>query len=224
MKVQQDKRTGLWFRPEAGELFIIREQTLYKGLDFKNHKCCLDIGANIGSFARMALREGVSQVLCYEPHPDTFTVLLKNRVAGMHCAQVAVQAYAGMVPLYLSGKYPAAHSTLAIRGRESIMVRSVPFDESLYAHRPSLLKIDCEGGEYDFLTEPLPDFVEEVGMELHLGRKHTAASAARVLRLFSDWNYHKKFRLNWHTTMFIASRHRPGLGVVGDRLKELGYG
>jgi hypothetical protein len=92
----------------------------------------------------------------------------------------------------------------------------------VHATKPTAIKIDCEGTEYEFGLENLPDYVEEVGMELHMFSETMRDQAIALAHVFKDWNYHRKFRFNWNTTMFIVSRSRPGKGVVQDLLKERG--
>jgi hypothetical protein len=129
------------------------------------------------------------------------------------------------VDLYLSKRFPAAHSTVPRRGREKVTLPAVNFWKELEALKPTALKIDCEGTEYEYNLQDLPDYVEEVGMELHLFNKDMAKQAIALAHVFKDWNYHRRFRFNWNTTMLIVSRSRPGKGVVRDLLKEHGvYG
>jgi FkbM family methyltransferase len=225
MNIIQDATTGVWYRPEAGELHILDEQSYYSPMDVKGREV-MDIGANIGSFARKALGAGAKWVYCYEPFPETFDVLKRNQQERMslhHCAVVGDNRTE--VDLYLSKRFPAAHSTVPRRGREKVTVPAVNFRKELDALKPTALKIDCEGTEYEFGLENLPDYVEEVGMELHLFNKPMAKQAIALAHAFQDWNYHRRFRFNWNTTMLIVSRSRPGKGVVRDLLKEHGvYG
>jgi len=71
-----DKKSGLWYRPELGELFVIGEQTQYKSLDFDN-KTVMDVGAHIGCFADVAIKYGAKHVWCYEPTRESFELLGK---------------------------------------------------------------------------------------------------------------------------------------------------
>jgi FkbM family methyltransferase len=225
MNIIQDQTTGLWYRPEAGELHILDEQSFYSPMDLQGREV-MDIGANIGSFACKALKAGAKWVYCYEPFPETFDVLVSNQQERMSLHQVAVVGDdRKTVDLYLSKRFPAAHSTVARRGREKVTVPAVNFHKELDALKPTALKIDCEGTEYEFGLENLPDYVEEIGMELHLFNKDMAKQAIALAHVFKDWNYHRRFRFNWNTTMLIISRSRPGKGVVQDLLKEHGvYG
>jgi FkbM family methyltransferase len=222
MNVVQDPTTGIWHRPDAGEDFILKEQSYYSPMDVKGREV-MDVGANIGSFAIKALNAGAKWVYCYEPFPETFTVLKKNQKQCMSLHEIAlVGDNRTTIDLYLSKRFPAAHSTVPRRGREKLEVKAANFRKELDSLKPTALKIDCEGTEYEFGLENLPDYVEEIGMELHLFNKDMAKQAIALTHAFKDWNYHKRFRFNWNTTMLIISRTRPGKGVVQDLLKEHG--
>lgn len=222
MNAVYDDSLGLWYRPDMGEAYILQEQSYYNPMDLKGREV-MDIGANIGSFATKALKAGAKWVYCYEPFPETFDVLLRNQKERMSLHQCALVGDGRKtVDLYLSKRFPAAHSTVPRRGREKVEVPAVNFHKELDALKPTALKIDCEGTEYEFGLEKLPEYVEEIGMELHMMTDELRNQAIRLVHSFKDWNYHRKFRFNWNTTMLIISRNRPGKGVVRDLLTERG--
>ena len=43
-----------------------------------SHTCVLDVGAHIGIFSRLALAEGCSRIIAYEPEPTNFELLSRN--------------------------------------------------------------------------------------------------------------------------------------------------
>lgn len=212
--------SGIWYRPNAGEEHILKEQSFYTPLQVKD-QTVLDIGANIGSFARKALAAGAKKVYCYEPFPETYKVLEKNSIPGMETIKAAlVGDDRKTTEFYLSKRFPAAHSTVAKRGREVTTVECYNFYNVVEKCKPSVLKIDCEGTEYEFFNKEIPEFVQEIGMELHLNVPDGQFRAFELAYKFRDWNYYKRFRFNWTTTMLIISRNNPGMGKVGDLLQE----
>ena len=88
-------------------------------------------------------------------------------------------------------------------GREKITVNSINFLQELHKYKPSVLKIDCEGGEYDILRIPLPNFVKQVTVEIHLTKKEWRNyKSTKLLKLFQGWKVHKEPVIgekNWHT-------------------------
>lgn len=212
--------SGVWYRPEAGETHILKEQSFYTPLQVKD-QVVLDVGANIGSFARKAVLAGAKKVYCYEPYPETFEVLKRNTIEKMETFETAlVGDERATTDFYLSKRFPAAHSTIQKRGREVVSVKCENFEKIVHLHKPSVLKIDCEGTEYEFFKNGVPSFVEEIGMELHLNMKDGQFKAFELAYMFKDWNYYKRFRFNWTTTMLIISRKNLGMGKVGDLLRE----
>ena len=87
--------------------------------------------------------------------------------------------------------------------RKEIKVKCKKFDDVLENLKPSTIKMDCEGAEYDLLQKPLPDYVKKITMEIHFSKKHWRNDLAnKLISLFNDWKVHKKPLIgdkNWHT-------------------------
>lgn len=115
----------------------------------------LDLGANIGAFARWAAtRWPGATIHCYEPHPGNFA-LLQETVQGIagavvHPVQSAVLKCAGHLPLRLATTNCGAHSFYETGevGESSILVPVVAAAE---LPRADILKIDTEGAEEEIL-------------------------------------------------------------------------
>jgi FkbM family methyltransferase len=137
--------TGTW---EAGETAIVRDR-LKPGMTF------VDVGAHVGYFACLAARlvgpRGL--VLCFEPSPRNYELLLANvwvnGLTNVVCFPWAVADTNGFEDLYLSPDNSGDHRLFAGEGREeSLKVRTVAVD-TLSAVRPPVdfVKIDVQGGE-----------------------------------------------------------------------------
>jgi len=254
-KVVLDEKSKLFYRPDLGELFVIDEQKQYKGLDFKG-KTVMDVGAHIGCFTDLALKNGAEYVWAYEPTEESYALLimntfnekvptlmptetlalrmktnffsekelrelsLNNKVTTYNCALIGTDEK--FVDFYLSKKYPSCHTHIPVKGREQIRVRARNFWERVSLHKPEILKIDVEGGEYDFIfLETIPDYVEQVAIELHLGKKGFRELGIKAAKLFGDWQYHSLFRFSWHITTLVLHRNKKGRGLVKERIEEL---
>ena len=140
----------------------------------------VDIGANIGAFALYAAKKGAGQVLAYEPNGASFRCLeqnvLGNRLKSViQAKRLAVTGQAGRTV-----RFPAEASMygrIAEAGRagglESVETTSLArIVESDAPQGIDLLKIDCEGAEYDILlgAEAALAHVREIRMEYHDGR------------------------------------------------------
>jgi len=178
----------------------------YQWMQPKN-EVVLDIGACFGAYSVLAQNQGAKEVHCYEPEVNNFQMVLKN-----------VNEYENIYPnnsalvnddrkeisFYLTnGINNGTYSTTAFRGRREIKVNASNFDEVLHRVKPSTIKMDCEGSEYNLLDKPLPDFVKKITIEIHFTRKEWRnLLGPRLISLFKDWNVKTKPKIgeqNWHT-------------------------
>jgi FkbM family methyltransferase len=141
----------------------------------------VDIGANLGAFALHAARRGARTVLAYEPNGAAFRCLQRNvEVNGLsgsvRARQLAVSAVAGQDVRFPLA--PSVYNRIAGEGEvgEFETVRTTSLAEILArdaAQGIDLLKLDCEGAEYDILFSAAPSDisrVREIRMEYHSGR------------------------------------------------------
>lgn len=221
--LKHDDKTGLVYREELKELFVIREQSQYKKLNFKN-STFMDIGAHIGATTNLALESGAKKCISYEPMPETFEILKQNVGGRAELNQKAVIIdNQKEIDFYIHHKYHSCNSILPIKNCPKITVSAVNFLDELHKHQPNIVKIDCEGGEF-FLLEKniLPDFVEELAVEIHINKKEKKQKAFDLMLNFKDWYVHKKFRFNWYITTAIIKRHIPSeLGTVQQYMEGL---
>lgn len=125
--------------------------------------CVVDIGGHIGIFAiYLAKRFPGVRIYSYEPHPCNQELFRSNvemnGVTGIQLCPEAVTGCGSTVELtgnpLNSGGY-TAHSTTQQHGRAS-GIASLTLDQIFERHgieRCVLLKIDCEGAEYDILEK-----------------------------------------------------------------------
>ena len=171
---------GYKIRPGTLDKYVVNELTGYRHMPVLPGDIVMDIGANIGVYAKHAASKGAG-VICIEPDPENFQLLTLN------CPTVftilgAVTAHAGATALYKNvGMNKGMHSVIPTRGREMIEVAGFSFTGLLECHTPNKLKIDCEGAEYEFLKPAeLPDAVKWVIIELHLSRKDQHEQAVKM--------------------------------------------
>ena len=134
----------------------------------------VDVGAHAGFFAVRAAPLA-RRVLCYEPIPANFDLLRRNvaRFPHVRAHPLAIAAKRGTVRMFLSDN-PSSHSMFpAEPGREGIEVPCIPLSEVFAEHaieRCDLLKLDCEGAEYEILyavPEELWRRIDRICMEVH---------------------------------------------------------
>ncbi len=171
--IKLNPRNSIWYRPGTFDLNSIREcRDNYSDIETSG-KTVLDLGANIGGFARMALQKGAKKVIALEPCPHNFQLLEINAPAATNInAAVSEENSKSVTFHYASSKRNSVSSSTKKRRNASGTTISVPgisFRSLLEEHRPEILKIDIEGKEYDILDSisQIPDFVEIVGIEFH---------------------------------------------------------
>lgn len=168
----------LYYRPNTSDKEMIKEGTSdYPTIKFDG-KVVMDCGANIGSFTARALREGAARVVAYEPEDFNFAVLNHN----INCIELysqyvelkklaLVNSDTEQITFYLNKSKNSACSGTTQPGRKKkleLTVDAINFYNELDRIKPSLVKIDIEGGEYDLLEGFVwPDYVKEVALELH---------------------------------------------------------
>ncbi|RYE21428.1 MAG: FkbM family methyltransferase [Sphingobacteriales bacterium] len=145
------------------------------GIDFAN-KNIIDIGANIGAFSLFAAYKGAKKIAAIEPGKEAFETFEKSVKANdMHQTimpiQAAVTANNGDTLNFSANSSPNNHplknaaNTIAVN---TITLKTIV--EQHFAGAIDLLKIDCEGGEYDILYNAENKTlarIREIRMELH---------------------------------------------------------
>ncbi len=185
------KSSGLSFYVRSSmDIWCLKETFLDRfyecaGTPLQDGWTVVDIGAGLGDFSIQAAHAYPhNQVFAYEPFMESFTLLNRNlaanRVGNVQVFQQAV-GQTGSLVLDLSGGEP-----LQIQSRQSqpapaetqdrtVEVTSLALNEVFVQNgirRCDLLKMDCEGAEYDILFNAKVEAMERVQrlvMEYHDG-------------------------------------------------------
>lgn len=209
------KRSGLLRREGTLDDYVIGERRQYLRLEPGSDDILLDVGANIGAVSALFLAQGVRGVIAVEPDPDNAEICRRNLAAWPDrgvVVEAAATATGAETDLYLNaGKNKGLHSTVSRRGREKIRVQSYTLEYLLEFYKPTLLKVDIEGGEYALASTltGLPAHVRGVAIELHLMRAGWKTAAQLIAEKFPTQGFtakrEPKFGKNW-TTMGIWTR------------------
>ena len=152
----------------------------------------VDIGAHIGSFAvACGMRTISGAVFAYEPCPDNYRLLEENvrrncpgRVKFFPCA---VHRDSSPRVLYLDPENSGGHNfEISRTGRAATTVPCVSLAEVFrqFDGPAHILKLDCEGSEYDILyahAELIRDRVHTIVMEAHRSGVHDGREMVRFL-------------------------------------------
>lgn len=139
----------------AYEIFASRLYAPVARMDPKNVRLVVDCGANVGLSVVVWLSMfPLCRVVAFEPHPGHAAQAARN---------VALNAGEDRVELVVAGVGATERSAvLSDRGSgstisqlgEGLSVRIVDIFRHLSGQRVDLLKLDCEGGEYEVLGDP----------------------------------------------------------------------
>lgn len=128
----------------------------------------LDIGANLGFFA-LAARKAfpAAKIHCYEPNHQLEPYLSR------HCADAGAEYFLSAVGarearITLETRGISLHSVSRIDAESE--TKQIAFAEAVARlGEVDLLKLDCEGAEWDIFSDPRPwAHVRQVAMEYHL--------------------------------------------------------
>lgn len=153
---------------------VVSREYLPEGISIRPKDTVVDIGGNVGAFAVLAAHLG-ARVIVAEPDPQNLDLLRRNLALNGVSASVvpaAVSGVTGRAKLSFSEGGGAFHSTShAGNGARVLEVQAVSLDDLFAAHdvdKCDLLKIDCEGAEYEILSSfSSAHKVRQVAMEYH---------------------------------------------------------
>ncbi len=148
----------------------------------------VDIGANIGVFSLYAASRKAARVFAYEPNSESYQYLLNNIAANdlqkvIVPQQLAVTSADGETVKFptKASMYNAIITDESRSDYEFVATISLPTVLGA-AEKIEVLKLDCEGAEYDILFNSRLDAllrVMAIRMEYHSGRVQELESALR---------------------------------------------
>ena len=215
MKLLVDQKTGLTYRDDTYDLSIIKEMSSYAPLRIRKGMSVLDVGGNIGAFANWAVICGAELVRSFEPDPDNFKLLYGNTDSmlevGIWEAAIIDSPTMKKIKLYINekGVNKALHSVVPTRGRPYVEVDVISVDEmiALYGHY-DVLKVDIEGGEYNWNWDERFSGFKKIAIEFHLTKAGTKPQAETINQNLIDLGfepYHRLLdtkKLNWTQLCF----------------------
>jgi FkbM family methyltransferase len=189
-------RSGLRFhiRARSGDLGVVNEAFILKpylaagGVDVPEDGVVVDIGANIGDFSlQAAQRCPTGRVIAVEPVAEHVRILRRhvamNDLPHVTCVHAAVGATDGVSEIANDGvtsrQTPGGERVEAVRQMTLLAL----MEEHALQH-VDLLKLDCEGAEWDILpaAEQVFPRIRQICMEYHCERGWTPERLAAWLR------------------------------------------
>jgi FkbM family methyltransferase len=204
----------LHVRPDTCDELVCGEiERSYKLLSLVKGDVVLDVGANIGAFSAWAAplvgESGI--VIGYEPDVENFQLFNMNTLKLTNTQGYRVALLGDDTPeveFFTNdyGRNKGLHSLVVQRGRGSYSVPAMNLHREILRWKPSKLKIDTEGGEYDMLLgKPIAECVKTIALEIHLQKK--------------SWRYDQAPRLIAELeAQFPIIRHK---AVITDKTRAL---
>lgn len=159
----------------ANEVYIRKSYTPI-GFEIKAGDTIVDIGAYIGAFSTYAALNG-AKVYSYEPSPKDYKLLRENiklnNLKNVKTYKKAVCGDSRRAKLYLNEKIPQLDNMFRKNMGKSIVVECTTLKNIITLTGPiDLLKIDCEGAEYDIMFKTPKKYlkmIKKIAMEYHEG-------------------------------------------------------
>ena len=161
--------------------FLIREQFFeeeYGWLDVKNN-VVVDIGASIGDTAIYFSLKGAKHVYAFEPYPYSYNIALKNIQSNNLKKIVSIlnEGCGTEKSIIIDEKY---ENTVATNIKNFKVGKNIKMQnlDSIIEHFhiiDAILKLDCEGSEYDILLNVSDDSLrrfKQIMIEYHYGYKN----------------------------------------------------
>lgn len=186
------QKYSVHFRDDTDEsvIYEVLQEQDYRACEhiIKNAKTAiLDIGGHIGTFELYvrALQERVP-IYVYEPLLENYEVLKANiktnHLKEVFPSQQAVAGQVGDITLHLSDNNHnnSIHTPYSEDNKKTVKVQATTLERIFHKHRIThcdLLKIDCEGAEYEIFENTPTEIFAKIGaifMEYHehFGRSH----------------------------------------------------
>ena len=181
------RKSGVQLRVRgAMDVWIVKETYLDRfyeryGTEIGDGWTVIDIGAGIGDFSLYAaLEHPTNKVYAFEPFPESFALLEKNlqlnQATNVRPFSEAIGGQTGELALDMSSGEPLQYGTKgAADAGDRLTVPSLSLKdafERLSLTHCNLLKLDCEGAEYDILFKTPSSVlsrIDHIVMEYHDG-------------------------------------------------------
>ncbi len=144
------------------------EVYLAKGYEIKPNDIVLDIGANIGVFAfYAAMKEPNAKVYSYEPFPKNAEYfeqnLTESKIKNVVFYKLAIANAAGERILHIHESWIKHSLSENSSETEGVIVHCISLNEALETFpQCNLLKLDCEGSEYEILYSSSPETLNKI--------------------------------------------------------------
>jgi FkbM family methyltransferase len=211
-------------REGTSDEFVVNEVIKgneYRKLKLRPDDIVLDCGLNIGMFTTQTLLRGIKEIHSFEPDVDNFYLAQKNvEMNGFKLGENVFlnnDAVIGNDDTHREfsinvKKNKGAHSLVKKRGRDTVTVTAKNINKILEEVKPTVFKMDIEGGEYEVLPA-INDWsgIREFIMEFHhahLNDIKTKEKYKEIIELlktkFKHVNYREETKKAWVSIVYCT--------------------
>lgn len=199
--LKRHKKFDYLYREDTSDLAMIKDcREHYKAIyddPIILGASVLDLGANIGYFSKLCLDMWATQVTAVEADEGNCSVMVANGLKSkpkfqLHHGAVVPDSHKDSTITFYTGnsaQSSCSGSTLGGRARQnSFTVPAIRISDLFDMCRPTIVKCDIEGGEFDLFRDlVLPDYIKLVALEIHESAAWMLPEAEKLREKFKDW-------------------------------------
>ena len=159
-------------RPYTNDKYILIEvKQDYFDIEYTKEDIVLDLGAHIGIYTCL-VSDKVKQVYSFEPERDNFRMLKNNtnELVNVKIYNKAVTNKTGKTLLYIDNCYNTGGHMTVVDDKSKFStqeVNTVGLQKLLDKYKPTILKCDIEGSEYNFFDIVFNKELRYLIIEIH---------------------------------------------------------
>lgn len=177
------------------------ESLIYRNeydIQIKKDDIVYDLGANVGTFSMWCLMKNVKYVYAFEPDPICISNMHELFIDRdkIQIVNKAISNENKKMNFYLQEH--SISNSLFIESNNFIQVECIDLENFINLNnfkKPTIIKCDIEGAEYDFvknLSEPFFDSIRIFILEFHLLKEQSKISLHEIIEKFLKMRYSVK--------------------------------
>ncbi len=159
---------GLFMVTKDGEKPFIPSMRECRSIPLHYSDNVVDIGAYMGQYSIRCARFPVSKVIAYEPTPSSYQICTKLKLPNFKPIHAAIVGNdREEATLHVSSGIGVTNSTISsFSNKKAITVPAVKYSDAI--KDATIVKIDVEGGEYNFhIEDNFPDSLRALIIDFH---------------------------------------------------------